>query len=104
MKRTTIFLEEPLERDLKARAEREGRPMAALVREALREYMAAEAVPRPRFVGAGRSGHRDTAERHEALLFQPEPAATEIETEAATEAAREAGRTGAGERPRGRRR
>jgi plasmid stability protein len=97
MKRTTIFIDEPLERDLKARAEREGRPMAALVREALREYMAAaEAVPRPRFVGAGRSGYRDTAERHEALLFEAEP----TETAAATEA----GRTRAGESPRRRRR
>ena len=75
MKRTTIFIDEPLERDLKARAERERRPMAELVREAVREYMAHDsaAAPLPRFVGVGRSGRTDTAERHEELLFQSEP-------------------------------
>jgi predicted transcriptional regulator len=82
MKRTTVFLDEDLERDVKALAERQGRPAASLVREALAEY-----VHRHRpvglglsFVAAGRSGHSDVAERHEEILAQeldPHPAGEE---------------------------
>ena len=72
MKRTTIFLEAPLESDLKALARRQGRPMAAVVREALEAYVAASkrrAGLRLGFLAFGRSGFRDGAERHEQLLF-----------------------------------
>ncbi len=72
MKRTTIFIDEPVERDLKALAERQGRPAAALVREAIGEYLAKRqgSPALPSFVAAGRSGHSDTAERHEELLWE----------------------------------
>ena len=72
MKRTTVFLHEPTECDLKALASEQGRPVAELVREALVEYVGRHTAKarRPlRFVGIGRSGHTDTAERHEELLF-----------------------------------
>ena len=76
MKRTTLFIDPQLERELQALARREGRPMAALVREAVAQYVAAARV-RGRgglgFVAAGRSGRSDIAARHEDLLFDPEP-------------------------------
>jgi hypothetical protein len=73
MKRTTIFLDEALERDLQLMASRERRPMASLVREALATYVAnhrTARVPKLSFLGIGTSGHRDTADRHEELLWR----------------------------------
>jgi len=81
MKRTTIFVEPDIERDLRLYAEREGRSTASVVREALAQWLDARRaapVPRPAFVASGRSGRRDIAERHESLLFAglgPHPAA-----------------------------
>ena len=76
MKRTTLFIDPQLERELQALARRDGRPMAALVREAVAQYVAAARVQgsgRLGFVAAGRSGRSDIAERHEDLLFDAEP-------------------------------
>lgn len=73
MKRTTVFLDEALERELQALARRGRRPMASLVREAVEQYVVtARAATRETrgFVALGRSGRHDVAERHEALLFQ----------------------------------
>jgi predicted transcriptional regulator len=75
MKRTTIFLDEQLERELQALARRQGRPMAGLVREAVEHYVVEAReldgpASRHGFVALGRSGHRDIAERHEELLWQ----------------------------------
>src|SRR5205809_1018788 len=70
MKRTTIFLDGGLERDLKLFAERQQRTTASVVREALAQWVEAQRVPpgrRPGFVKIGRSGRSDTAEDHEAL-------------------------------------
>ena len=78
MKRTTIFIEPQLERELQALARRSGRPMAAIVREAVAQYVAADRERRPArlgFVASGRSGRSDIAERHEELLFQPDGSA-----------------------------
>ena len=71
MKRTTIFIPEDLERDLQLYAKREGKPTAAVVREAVAEYVAGgRARTRlPSFTGAFSGSHTDTAERHETLLF-----------------------------------
>jgi hypothetical protein len=72
MKRTTVFLDEAIERDLKTLAYRRNEPVSHLVREALARYVASEieASPRlPSFVGIGDSGRTDIAERHEELLF-----------------------------------
>ncbi len=72
MKRTTIFLPETLERELQLCAQQEGRPTAALVREALAEYVARHrpAQGLPSFAAAFESGRNDTADRHEDLLFR----------------------------------
>jgi predicted transcriptional regulator len=71
MKRTTIFVPEALERDLQLYARREGRPTAAIVREALAAYIAGRpAAGLPSFTGAFDSGHTDTAERHDELIFR----------------------------------
>ena len=72
MKRTTIFIDEALERDLRAIAERDIRPVSGLVREALGAYVARRKKEAPKlgFVAFGRSGHRDTSEMHEELLWR----------------------------------
>ncbi len=73
MKRTTIFLDEGLERELQGLARRESRPVAWLVREALTAYVADRrrgGASRLSFVGAGASGRSDIAERHEELLWR----------------------------------
>jgi hypothetical protein len=72
MKRTTIFVPEALERDLRLYARREGRPTAAVFREAVAEYLVNHGASSglPSFAGAFDSGRRDTAERHEDLLFR----------------------------------
>jgi hypothetical protein len=71
MKRTTIFIPEALERDLQLYASRKGKPTAAVVREAVAAYIARPQSPAAplSFTGAFASGHTDTAERHEELLF-----------------------------------
>jgi plasmid stability protein len=71
MKRTTIFVPEGLERDLQLYARREGKPTAAVVRDALAAYIAQKgtAAPLPSFAAAFDSGVTDTAERHEEILF-----------------------------------
>ncbi|HET7294952.1 MAG TPA: DNA-binding protein [Vicinamibacteria bacterium] len=71
MKRTTVFLDEQLESELRALARRKRRPVAAEVRDALARHVAEQSAPPPlSFLGAFRSGRRDTAERHEELLFK----------------------------------
>lgn len=71
MKRTTIFVPEPLERDLQLHAARERKPVAWVVREALALYLGTRR-PKPAlpsFTGVGAGGRSDVAERHEALLW-----------------------------------
>jgi hypothetical protein len=72
MKRTTLFLDESTERELRLMAQRKKLPVAALVRDALGRYL--HEVNRSkglrlRFLAVGRSGHHDTAERAEELLW-----------------------------------
>lgn len=66
-------MEERLEAELRALAARRGTPVAWLVREAVEAYVAGQrgdVAPALRFQAAGRSGHRDVAERHEDLLWR----------------------------------
>jgi hypothetical protein len=72
MKRTTIFLDADLERRLRDAARRDGRPAAGLVREALDLYLAsrdAAASSLPSLAGRFASGHTDTADRADELLW-----------------------------------
>ena len=62
MERTTISLSEDLLERLRRIAAEEGTSMAALVREAVEEKIKGHR-PRPRSLGIGASGHRDTARR-----------------------------------------
>lgn len=76
MKRTTIFLDEGTERELHAVAKRQRRPMASVVREAIERYVVEnrnEPGDGLHFIAVGRSGHSDTAERHEEMLFDTLP-------------------------------
>jgi hypothetical protein len=72
MKRTTIFVPETLERDLQLYAKREGKAVAAVVREAVAEYIAGgrSHAKLPSFTGAYSGRYTDTAERHEELVFK----------------------------------
>ena len=70
MKRTTIFVPEPLERDMQLYARRHRKPVAWVVREALAEYLTSRRpATLPSFTGIGHSGQKDIAERHEDLLW-----------------------------------
>ena len=72
MRRTTLFLDEQLEHDLRALSKQKGLPLAAVVREAMAQYVASEKQrgrAAVRFLASGRSGHTDTAERQEELLW-----------------------------------
>jgi hypothetical protein len=73
MKRTTVFLDESLNRDLQTLARQEGRPVASLVREALATYVGSRSPgsrPTPSFTAIGGSGRADVATRHESLLWR----------------------------------
>jgi hypothetical protein len=68
--KTTVYLEADAYQRLKILAKRQGRPPAALVREAVSEYTQRHAGRRKlRSIGAGRSGRSDLSERAEALLL-----------------------------------
>jgi hypothetical protein len=68
MKRTTIYLEPELESRLKRETRRQKRPMAEIIREALRRYIGEEPAPQPPGAGAFASGRKDTAaDTHAAL-------------------------------------
>ena len=76
MKRTTIFIDESVEADLHALARRQQRPVAAVVREAVEQYVVGQRRARdarPSFAAIGRSGVTDTAAHHEAILFADLP-------------------------------
>jgi plasmid stability protein len=72
MTRTTLSLPEEVLKRLRVIAAEEGMSMAALVRGALEEAIERR-HPRPRSLGIGASGHRDTARR--AGEERPEPRA-----------------------------
>jgi len=80
MKRTTIFADENLLNTLKHIADEEGISFAEAIRQALHRFVALHQKPRKglSFIGIGRSGRKDVAERCEELLWKesaPEPGA-----------------------------
>jgi hypothetical protein len=68
MKRTTIYLDPELEVLLKLEMLRQKRPMAELIREAVKAYVAREPSRMPPGAGDYASGHHETAERSGPLL------------------------------------
>lgn len=72
MKRTTIFLDEVLERRLKQRARREGKSFAQCVREAVAQYIARPAAGRrlPSFFGLAGGGPPDLSQRVDEYLWK----------------------------------
>ncbi len=70
MKRTTLYLEPDLEVLLKIEMLRQKRPMAEIVREAVRAYLTREPRQGPPGAGLFDSGRGDTAERAEAVLSE----------------------------------
>ncbi|OGW61222.1 MAG: hypothetical protein A2V83_11775 [Nitrospirae bacterium RBG_16_64_22] len=75
MKRTTIFADEDVLSTLKQIAREREISLAEAIREALETYVVRQQKPGrvPSFLGAGRSGRSDVAERHESLLWARRP-------------------------------
>jgi hypothetical protein len=76
MRRTTVFLEDSLLKRARAHARREGKSFAQVVREAVAQYVSGggqerEAGPArlPSVTGMFSSGHTDTSERVDELLW-----------------------------------
>lgn len=72
MKRTTLFAEEEILERYQRMAQNEGISTAELIRKALHDYLSNRSRKSvlPSFVGIGRSGHRDTSERIDELLWK----------------------------------
>ena len=73
MKRTTIFLDEALERQLKQKARREGKSFAQCVREAVVAYLSPPGAPRalPSITGMFSGGPpHDVSERVDEFLAE----------------------------------
>jgi hypothetical protein len=70
MKRTTIYLDPPLEALLKVETLRRKQPMAELIREAVQDYLVRGKPAAPPGAGAFESGRGDTAERAEEILAE----------------------------------
>jgi hypothetical protein len=71
MKRTTIFLDPKVERELKRMASRRGVTFATVVREAMAAYLITPAAGTlPSIAGRFSSGKSDTAERADELLWK----------------------------------
>jgi hypothetical protein len=56
MEKTTLYLPLELQQGLRDLSRRTGRPQAALIREALAEYVAGQEHPWPRSIGTASSG------------------------------------------------
>lgn len=75
MKRTTRFADDDVLSTLKQIARERESSLAEAIREALEIYVVRQrkAGRLPSFLGAGRSGRSDVAERHESLLWARQP-------------------------------
>ena len=71
MKRTTLFIEEELEEEIKRIARLKGKKTSEVVREALRDYVKRHRSKKTlSFVGIGKSGREDISETHEEELWE----------------------------------
>lgn len=69
MVRTTIYLPEPVKRELELQARRERRSEADIIRDALDQRLASRRAHRP-WRAVFSSGHRDTSERVDEVLAE----------------------------------
>jgi len=78
MKRTTVFADEDLINEIKEISEEENRSMAEIIREAMVNYIKQKRQKRKglSFIGIGKSGRKDIAERHEELLWKEDSEGT----------------------------
>ncbi len=76
MKRTTVFLDLALLKRAKQYARAKGKSLAAVVREAVAQYISPRGAERgvPSLAGRFASGHADTSERVDDLLWRDPPA------------------------------
>ena len=70
MKRTTVYLDPEIEVQLQLEAIQRKKPMAEIIREALREYLAQKPRKLPPGAGEFDSGFTDTAERVDEVLAE----------------------------------
>ncbi|MBI4698118.1 MAG: CopG family transcriptional regulator [Nitrospirae bacterium] len=72
MKRTTIFADDNLIKEIKEISKEENRSAAEIIREAIHAYIRQKRHRKKKlsFIGIGDSGKRDIAERHEELLWK----------------------------------
>ena len=73
MKRSTIFIDEELEADIKHTAKITGKKVSHVIREALKGYVEkSKSKKKLPFVGIGKSGQKDISETHEKRLWDKE--------------------------------
>jgi len=72
VKRTTIFTEEYLYKEIKDISNEENRSVAEVIREAMEIYINQKRQKKKKlsFIGIGNSGRKDIAENHEELLWK----------------------------------
>ena len=68
MRRTTVKVSDELDARMRHEAERRGKTLSEITREALESYLDAGPQRRLSFAGAGASGHRDISEQIEEIL------------------------------------
>ena len=68
IKRTTVKISDELDARLRHEAERSGRTISEITREALESYLGVASKRRFLFEKAGRSGYTDTSRRVEEIL------------------------------------
>jgi hypothetical protein len=75
MKRTTVFAEETLIESLREIAWAERVSLSSTIRRALEEFVGRHRGPKrlPSFLGIGKSGRKDIADRAEELLWTTPP-------------------------------
>ena len=66
----TVYLPEPLAARLRRMADEQNRPQAAVIRDALEEYLAARERPRPTLPVFKSIGRGDIAERVDEILAE----------------------------------
>jgi metal-responsive CopG/Arc/MetJ family transcriptional regulator len=75
MKRTTIFADDYLMRELKEISKEENKSVAGVIREAMERYVRQKRRSKRKlsFIGISNSGKKNIAEKHEDLLWKEAP-------------------------------